>query len=416
MKILFIYPRFEKLLEAYALRQRMPAAAGTWSFRMPPAQAIPILVELLPAGTSWRVIDQNSEAVDFDDDADLVAVSFFTPQATDAYELADRFLSRGKTVVMGGLHPTVCPGEAARHCTSLCIGEAEDVWPAMLADFRQGRLKRLYRPATPIPGERIAAGAMSLRAGRAGYDWSPALVAATRGCPYGCTWCSLPQCQGGAVRFRPMERVAAQIASLGGREFYLIDDVLLLDRPETRDYLSGLCRMLAGSRSPMLLASSPAFDPSPDLLDLLASAGAREFYIAFADDPASRRFFARDRELRRRWLGICARLADRNVRLFASFGLGFDGAGAGQFDTVLEFCRQARPSRAEFFIATPFPGTPFWRAVVEADRLLGVPVWRRFNGAHAVFAPQDLTPQALEEGFLRLWEDYYGAAPGAAGS
>ena len=80
---------------------------------MPPAQAIPILIELLPAGTRWRVIDQNVEPVDLEDDADLVAISFFTPQATDAYELADQFLARGRTVVMGGLHPTVCPEEAS---------------------------------------------------------------------------------------------------------------------------------------------------------------------------------------------------------------------------------------------------------------------------------------------------------------
>jgi len=72
----------------------MPAVAATWAFRMPPAMGIPILINLLPPEISWKVVDQNIEPVDYSDDADIIAISYFTPQAGFAYEIGDEFLRR----------------------------------------------------------------------------------------------------------------------------------------------------------------------------------------------------------------------------------------------------------------------------------------------------------------------------------
>ena len=137
MKITFIYPKFEKFLETYPQLAEMPAVAATWAFRMPPAMGIPILANLLPPDISWKVIDQNIEPIDYSDDADIIAISYFTPQAGFAYEIGDEFLRRGKTVIAGGMHPSTMPGEAAHHCTSLCIGEADTIWPEILCDVRR---------------------------------------------------------------------------------------------------------------------------------------------------------------------------------------------------------------------------------------------------------------------------------------
>ena len=146
MKITFIYPKFDKFLETYPELAEFPAIAATWAFRMPPAMGIPILINLLPPDISWRIIDQNIEEMDYDDDADLFAISFFTPQAAYAYEIGDKLMKMGKKVVMGGMHPSMAPEDTATHCDSLCIGEADTIWLAIINDFKSGTLKRFTRP------------------------------------------------------------------------------------------------------------------------------------------------------------------------------------------------------------------------------------------------------------------------------
>ena len=58
-----------------------------------------------------------------------------TCYAPRAYEIATEFRKRGKSVVLGGVHPTYCPEEALRFCDAIVCGEAEDLWPEVVADF-----------------------------------------------------------------------------------------------------------------------------------------------------------------------------------------------------------------------------------------------------------------------------------------
>src|SRR5215470_8459650 len=49
------------------------------------------------------------------DDFDLVAISSYTARIREAYRIADSYRARGLRVVLGGLHVTVLPDEAAQH-------------------------------------------------------------------------------------------------------------------------------------------------------------------------------------------------------------------------------------------------------------------------------------------------------------
>ena len=220
MKITFVYPKFDKFLETYPELAEMPAIAATWAYRMPPAMGIPIMINLLPPGTQWRVIDQNIEPVDYGDDEDLIAISFFTPQASYAYEIGDNFISRGKTVIMGGMHPSMAPDDTAPHCDSLCIGEVDTVFLSILNDLRNGSLQKIYKADTPPLPEQIASPAPGIFDIEEKYDWHASLISVTRGCPFGCDWCNVPLYQGNKIRLRPMEKVVEEIRAISGREFY----------------------------------------------------------------------------------------------------------------------------------------------------------------------------------------------------
>ena len=75
---------------------------------------------------------------------DLVAISTFTAQVQQAYELADRVQARGMPVVIGGLHITSVPGEASDRGVSAAVGEGEVIWPEILRDAERGRLQPVY--------------------------------------------------------------------------------------------------------------------------------------------------------------------------------------------------------------------------------------------------------------------------------
>ena len=75
---------------------------------------------------------------------DLVAISTFTAQAPEAYELADQCRAEGARVVMGGLHVTCLPGEALEHCDAVVVGEGELCWLDVLKDAEADGLQRIY--------------------------------------------------------------------------------------------------------------------------------------------------------------------------------------------------------------------------------------------------------------------------------
>jgi radical SAM superfamily enzyme YgiQ (UPF0313 family) len=407
MKITFIYPRFEKFLETYPQLAEMPAVAATWAFRMPPAMGIPVLINLLPPGVGWKVVDQNVEPVDYNDDADIIAISYFTPQAGFAYEIGDEFLRRGKTVVAGGMHPSTIPDDAAHHCTSLCVGEADTVWPQILSDFKSGTLKKVYKAETVPAPEQIVPAKPGIFDIDNKYDWHASLVSITRGCPFGCEWCNIPLYQDTKIRLRPMDAVVAEIEKLSGREFYITDDMIMLNRPRITHYMLDLCERIRDYRVRMFLSCSPAMHNDPAFLDALAGAGAASMYTVFASDPFSQRFYKREAGVWARTIDLVRQLEDRGIRFFGSFGVGFDSMGEDQFDTILDFCTKAGVKTAEFFIATPFPGTPFWKRVEAENRFIMPRDWKKYNCANIVFKPKLISEEKLLSGFLGLWREFF---------
>ena len=80
--------------------------------------------------------------------ADLVGLTAFTTQAPRAYQIAKEFRDRGIPVAMGGIHASLVADEASRYVDTLCTGECEVVWPALIADLEAGRLQPRYDGGT----------------------------------------------------------------------------------------------------------------------------------------------------------------------------------------------------------------------------------------------------------------------------
>src|ERR1043165_9374360 len=140
---------------------------------------------------------------------DLIAISTFTAQAYEAYEVAQHYTKLGIPVVMGGLHVTSVPEEPAKYGTTAVVGEGEPLWPEILADAEAGNLKPIYRNST---------GDFDLRdAPMPRFDlldpakYNRITVQTSRGCPHKCSFCASSILLTSKYKVKPVEKVIAEI-------------------------------------------------------------------------------------------------------------------------------------------------------------------------------------------------------------
>ena len=123
-------------------------------------------------------------------------------------------------------------------------------------------------------------------------------------------------------------------------------------------------------------------------------------------DPRSIRALGGDLAARQELVDLVKKLEDRGIRFFASFGLGRDWDGPEIVDSILDLCRTAGIHTAEFFLFSPYPGSPFWDRLIRQDRIL-TREWRKYNGAHVIARPLNMEPEQLYDMFISVWRGFY---------
>src|SRR5262245_22187885 len=191
-----------RIVVSYVPRYRRGHA---WHF-VPPVTGMH-LAALTPRDHEIELIHEQVRPVPVDADVDLVALSFFSGFARRAYDLADRYRALGVRVVAGGPHASYWTEEALRHVDAVVIGEAESVWDQVLRDASRGRLEKVYRgqaaslAGLPTPRYDLLENRFVVRR----------VLQATRGCPFTCTFCTVPDLNPG-FRVRPVRDVIHDIA------------------------------------------------------------------------------------------------------------------------------------------------------------------------------------------------------------
>jgi len=408
MKILFVYPRFRKYLADLPESTREALKPIIGQFTTPPSLGIPILAALTPERHQIEVVDDNrGDPLDFDTDADLVAINSFTPQASRALELGDRFREAGKTVVIGGIFPSMVPDEAAAHADSVNIGEGEPTWATILQDAEKGELKPRYRGGNRFDLADLPIPRREALYTKAGYDWHASLVQVSRGCGFGCAMCVIPEHFGSRLRMRPVDKIVEEIEEQPYDQIYLADDSIFLKGRRVEAWARELLEALVPLNRRLFVSSTLALNTDPDFLELLAKAGTKTFYCTLNVDPVSMRALrGGEPEAEQKVIDLARRIRDLGMEFFASYGIGRDWDDEGVADRILELSRRADVRTAEFFIFCPFPGTPQFRRMKTQDRLLHTN-WELYNGANVVYRPQQMSADRLAELYLYLWQELY---------
>src|SRR2546426_813329 len=237
-----------------------------------PQLTMPLLAAYTP--DHWEVshTDEIVQRVDFNQPVDLVGITANTPAAPHAYGLAREFRRRGVAVVIGGAHAPPLPPEGAQHADAVVVGEGELVWPQLLADFERGELKRTYKSGALPDLKNMPAPRRDLIKGR---SYGKGVTLATRGCPFACEYCTIPQMYQRRMRYRPVGEVVAEIRGMPGRALIFWDDNIGANRAYAKELFAAIAPLKRGWTSQC--TADVAFDD--EFLSLAARSGCKALFL-----------------------------------------------------------------------------------------------------------------------------------------
>ncbi len=369
-----------------------------------PPLAFALLAGLTPPDVATAFYDERLEPLPLDQPTDLVAFSVDTFAAQRAYHLAAHYRQRGIPVVMGGYHPTCLPAEALIYADAIVIGDAEGVWPQVVADARAGRLQRVYRQGTPLPlhdlpfDRRIFAGKR--------YP-AITLVQTSRGCRFACDFCSIHAFYGTHRRQRPLTDILAELERLKPRHVLFIDDNLFSDFVSAKALFTALRPL----RLRWMCQISLEIANYPELLDLMAASGCVLAMIGFESlQAANLRQMHKTSNLQTpAYLPAIRAFQARGIMVYGAFVFGYDHDTPAIFDRTLEFALTANFFLANFNLLMPMPGTPLYQRLHQEKRLLYECWWRdpAYRYGAAAFQPRGMSAAQLAEGCFRLRREYF---------
>lgn len=344
-------------------------------------------------------------------ECDLAAITSFSAQIDDAYRIADIYRTRRTKVVMGGLHVSALPLEAALHADAVAVGEGESLWPRILADFRNRRLQSLYvqDPQEPYAFSQSPMPRYDLLDPEK-YNRFP--VQTSRGCPFQCEFCASSILLTPRYSHKPVKRVIEELCEIKRQWAHpfieFADDNTFADPRYGRHLVEAIGRECVK----WFAETDLSVAQNEELLRRMAQSGCRQILVGLETPTAEG---LNGVELRSNWKyrkrdyyrEAIARIQSQGITLNGCFVLGLDGDTEAVFDLIPRFVEETALYDVQVTIQTAFPGTPLYRRLGAAGRLIEPRNWRKCTLFDVNFRPVHMTAERLEEKFRDLVSELY---------
>lgn len=340
---------------------------------------------------------------------DLIGISSFSAQIGEAYALADRYRAAGVTVVLGGLHVSAMPQEAAAHADAIVVGEADAVWAGLLGDFERGELRPLYRAdqqfdLTNAPMPRFDL--LDIE------RYNRLTVQTQRGCPFRCEFCASSIRIVPRFQVKPVDKVIAEIRRI--KEIWrhpfieLADDNTFVNKVHSKQ----MVRAMIPEGIRWFTETDISVADDEELLVLLRESGCAQILIGLESptltglDGLEKRTNWKAKQLDRYKRAI-EKIQRHGITVNGCFVLGLDGADTGSFDSVWQFVQDSGLYEVQITVQTAFPGTPLYDRLYSEGRLLCPEAWERCTLFDVNYRPDRMTVAELEIGLRQLGAKIY---------
>jgi radical SAM superfamily enzyme YgiQ (UPF0313 family) len=381
MKFKLIYPKWAKLD-----RQT--------EFHLPPHGPV-VFAATLPEYVDVDFVDENLQAIDFDEAVDFVGISMMlTVQVKRGWAIADRYRKKGVKVIFGGIATMLHAEETMAHADAVFLGEAEGRMEQVLADFRRGKLQPCYDFIDDRPDIALVGPARRDILDRRLYNYKGVqmvdLVHASRGCRFNCYPCAVSYLGGRQFRPRPIDKAIAEIAGIDNNRLFIVDNSLAQDTTWEMELFKEMIPLKKK------WCSHPIED-KPEVLDLAAQAGAWYVYQAVFDTSD----YIKER---------IKRYHDHGIGVEGTILLGLDGHNEDNIKKLIDFLLEIKLDLAEFTVLTPFPHTKAYAELNRQNRIL-TRDWNDYSADRVVFQPKNMSRERLQELLDYAWNTFYQDEP-----
>lgn len=352
-----------------------------------------ILDHLTPPHFDRVFIDDCIEEINFNEKADLVALTFGTYAAKRAYSVAARFRERGSVVVMGGFHVTAMPFEALQYADSVVVGDAETTWPQLLHDFENNQLQPVYKTHD-------CSSAFSTTLNRdvfKGKKYFPVnIVQWGRGCRHSCEFCSVNAFYNGKKSLRPIGEVIREISSLDNKPVFFADDNLFHEKSLFISFLEQLKPL----RKKWACQISIDIAREPGMIKLMKDSGC--MMVLFGIETFSRENLKMMNKAwnnnEKNYAEAISNFRSNGIMVYGTFIFGYDYDTIDSFAPAVSFAIKNKLFLANFNPLYPMPGTRLYDRLQKEQRLEFEKWWLHpdFHYGKTMFRPEAMSPHDLE--------------------
>jgi radical SAM superfamily enzyme YgiQ (UPF0313 family) len=380
-KILFINP----VNKINVMKKSKALALPPYSFL--------VLASLTPDDVEVQILDEAYENVDFDAKADLVGITCLTYTANRAYEISSEFRKRGIKTILGGVHASMMPDEASRYTDTVVIGEADEIWPEIVRDFQNDRLKQRYQAEKRPDISKLPPSNRNLLKGNYFID----TIQTARGCPNSCKFCTVHRYNGTAYRYRDIDLVIREMEQIKKTQILIIDDNILGRGQNSYKRALELFNRMKPLKKKWAAQTCINIADETEILESARDSGASIFLIGFESinqksiEGFNKNVNLKSNDMITNYEDSIKKIHDCGISIIGSYMFGMDTDFPDTFERTVEFVIKNEIDAVQFCISTPYPGTAFYEEMQSNNRLVmnNYPQdWSVYNGFVMVFQPE----------------------------
>jgi radical SAM superfamily enzyme YgiQ (UPF0313 family) len=407
MKIAYIHPQFPDTL--WSFRGIRPITGVKTAFA---PLGLATAVALTPRDWEIEIYDEEIEPINYDTDADLIALTAFNVQAQRAYKIAAEFQKRGKHVALGGPYAALCPDRVRPYVDTVISGEAEYIWPEFLNDFKNGRHKDFYLQVekvdmadSPVPAfEKLDA-----------KSYQAFYVQTSRGCPFDCEFCDIIITDGRVPRVKSVEQVMTEVDKLRqlGVKYVTFSDANYIANTKFAKALTHeLINFSKEHNYPITFACEATLNlaSKDEILSLMQAANFETIFIGIESPRKASLLETNKRQnTHSSIVDDVHKVQSYNIAVIAGMIVGFDNDDKNIFQEQFDFLSEAGIPFTTSGVLVAIEKTPLYYRMQREGRLLeyNYEEQKAHGAADLNFIPKLMTREELLQGYNWLIRALY---------
>ncbi|MEN6443967.1 MAG: radical SAM protein [Methanoregula sp.] len=351
---------------------------------------------------------------------DLVAITMSATDNEEGLRLAKIAKEKGCTTVLGGYHPTAIPDELLSYpqVDLIVRGEGEYTMKELVMEDSFGDIpglsykkdkKIIHNSDRPLIQDLDALSFPARHLRRHVYKDHimvdkgrvREVITMSRGCWGRCSFCCEPMMCHGHQRFRSPENVMGELLEIvsfhKGRPLSIfVTDPNFMGSPKMVDRLCDLLHRHTLDIKFSVLVRADSVVRNPEIIKKMCENGILSYEMGIESPKAEDLKNIRKNITLEMQENAVKILADHGAWVGGTFVIGLPGQTEEEIKRFPTYAKEIGLTGAAFGIATPFPGTEFYRDL-EQDGLIVKRDWIRYDEMHSVFELKDVSRERLEE-------------------